>query len=1052
MFASLIISIKADIKRAKEKKQLRQKKKAQERIENNEGTASDEKIAKKPVKRSFYVFNKIKAAVVGFFESIPIVFILTKILIFVLIIALILAILAAFISTMAQAVTDMTVEASETLVFSNAFDEIKSESKAYSDGSIRTIITYTKKEVSSDDDSDDSSDDSGDDITITTNDVAFWCELSDAQIQKNIIEEMEKANKPKNEINMTANLARFIRMAYRVCYAGNETGTNPEKRILKNIEPYTLLGIVFYEKGYNWLQAQSGTAVTGNSAADYWCHYDKNNSEWKDYDVEKDNPGYDKMNIDDSVSGLFLYENKLNTEGERYYVDGPYSLSAWTKNRGEHKDGSDTVPVALAKALNGDVGKSLYTALTNPSGSYKAYDLSAFVIENGSEIKIKESEKTDNNGDGYAVASVLPSMILTALNFEANYVPAYQDRYESDVCEFNILAGTDEPSGDIVAYYLQTAIGLNSEIPGYTEVYNRYKRGLVNLAFYSYHHMSGFTSAIYNNLTLDGKIPTSDDWYKSQALILLSVIHSCKGNIAAVTLNDMRDVKSFTSKDFHPFSVDMTNYKSTIAGIWYWFYNKNEITYSEKTYTSTDFVTNVKCNPSDAELKFYDFTTFTSSDVVSPTLIGYALDNDILFKKNSTLKNKIITAQSIPADYESLDFYYPNLHAMLPEGIYAATTGNDLIYHFISAFGIGNSKPSSGTPGLAYDGKRWLTNGLFKGFDNKPQQGILPFLDVTIDDTKLVLGNTSDYKWELVLNEGVGYYKNDYTATHRGLDYVPKCISGATYDDYSMPLLTAAASLYENSGGKYTKLSDAFKKYGYKGTSDFYTDMRTQVSGLPENDFRIPIVSIADGYVKSISYSDVESSMPTSLGCCVSVRYIVLVGDTEEYIDVTYSHMGADLPFLWDREYLQGKLAAELAETGLLGISFNYPGKFRGSGDYFKIKCGDILGYTSSTGASSVGHLHFAMYDSEGKSEIDSDGSNERKGEICSALFGMRTGDWKMDGYYPFADEWLVKFYSRTNGKAFPDATVSYWNIPSDVLHKILLSPNLDAAAKLFTD
>ena len=1041
MFASLIISIKADIKRAKEKKQLRQKKKAQERIENNEGTASDEKIAKKPVKRSFYAFNKIKAAVVGFFESIPIVFILTKILIFVLIIALILAILAAFISTMAQAVTDMTVEASETLVFSNAFDEIKSESKAYSDGSIRTIITYTKKEVSSDDDSDDSSDDSGDEITITTNDVAFWCELSDAQIQKNIIEEMEKANKPKNEINMTANLARFIRMAYRVCYAGNETGTNPEKRILKNIEPYTLLGIVFYEKGYNWLQAQSGTAVTGNSTADYWCHYDKTSSTWTKCDVSEET-GYEFMNIDDSVTGLFLYEDEYKS-----YIDGPYSLSAWTKRRVEYA-GGDTVPTALATALNGEVGRPLYTALTKPSGSYKAYDLSAFVIENGSEIKIKESEKTDNSGDGYAVASVLPSMILTALNFEANYVPAYQKRYESDVCKFNILAGTDEPSGDIVAYYLQTAIGLNSEIPGYTEVYNRYRRGLVNLAFYSYHHMSGFTSAVYTDLTLGDKRPEEDDWYRSQALLLLSVIHSSKGNIAAVTLNDIRDVKSFTSDDFKPFSVDMTNYKSTIAGIWYRFYDTEKIEESEKTYTSTDFETNVSQKPTDAELKFYDFTTFaTTSEVVDPTLIGYALAKDILFEKKPELKAKIITAQSIPAYHK-----FSNLHAMLPEGIYAATTGNDLIYHFISAFGIGNSKPSSGTPGLAYDGKRWLTNGLFKGFDNKPQQGILPFLDVTIDDTKLVLGNTSDYKWELVLNEGVGYYKNDYTATHRGLDYVPKCISGATYDDYSMPLLTAAASLYENSGGKYTKLSEAFKKYGYKGTSDFYTDMRTQVSGLPENDFRIPIVSIADGYVKSISYSDVESSMPTSLGCCVSVRYIVLVGDTEEYIDVTYSHMGADLPFLWDREYLQGKLAAELAETGLLGISFNYPGKFRGSGDYFKIKCGDILGYMSSTGASSVGHLHFAMYDSEGKSEIDSDGSNERKGEICSALFGMRTGDWKMDGYYPFADEWLVKFYSRTNGKAFPDASVSYWNIPSDVLHKILLSPNLDAAAKLFTD
>lgn len=1038
MLISLFMSIKADIKRSKEKRQRKKKRLAQERLEQNKGTASDAITAKKPVKHSFYVINKIKAGFVGIIEAIPITVILVRLLIFVIILAMILAILASFVSTIAQAVTDITVAASEALNFSNAFEDMKSSSEMLSDGTVRTILKYNKTANPSDDGSDDTP---AAPITFETNDVAFWCSLSDAQIDEYIIKAMTDAGKDINQINKTANLARLIRMAYRICYAGDEDGTHPEKRILKNIEPYTLLGIPYFEKGYSWMQAQCGSAMggyEGSSSYDAWYHLDGDT--WTKYTVS-DSTAYKYMNIDDSVPEIFL--NTASSVGDCAFVDGPLSLSVWASLRTEYAN--KRVATDLAEAFSSlKDGQALYKALAEPSDSYKAYRLDAYVTKNDKSFSVKETEKTDNAGDGYALASVLPSMLLTALNFETGYVEHFKAVYEStkDV-SFNILAAKNTSEDfekgiteDVVEYYLTQVVGSSDGKKGSAE-YNRYRRALLNILYYSYHHLPGFTSAIYTKgLTLGNtnETGTADDWYKSHALVILSSLHISNGNPAAFTVGAIRNETTFTADDFVPFGVngiiyDGTTYKYAVAGAWSveFFGGKDDA--SIKTLTNID--------GKDTEVREKDFketvsfiakgytgirlydTAKASSEYLKNTLIGYALDKDALFKRNGNISYAIKTAQSIPMRYG--DFL--NLHSLCPEGLYATVVGNDIIYQFMSAFGVLSKASDDPMPGIDTKGTFWKTLGFYKGFDNQLQQGILPFKDVTDNDNLLVLGDTTSGKWELAVNEGTGYYRGG-TQDHRGIDYLPFRVNGtgAYYNDYALSTLYSCNALYDD-------IRSAFAKYGSGGKESLYKYYKDKDNSLPDKDFRIPLVSIADGYVQYISCTDRQPNMDGSLGCHVKVRYTVKVGKTYNEIDVTYSHMSSDLIFIWDK-----RLNGKIKDSGAYSWSF--------SEKEVKIKQGEVIGYMNTTGASATAHLHFAMSTPSGEKETGSEGA---KGKICASLFGMFNDNWVDSGFYPFSDQWLESFDTATD--AFSEST-EYYEIPSDVFSTILLSKSRDDAIK----
>lgn len=1037
MLISLFMSIKADIKRSKEKRQRKKKRLAQERLEQNKGTASDAKTAKKPVKHSFYVINKIKAGFVGIIEAIPITVILVRLLIFVIILAMILAILASFVSTIAQAVTDITVAASEALNFSNAFEDMKSSSEMLSDGTVRTILKYNKTANPSDDGSDDTP---AAPITFETNDVAFWCSLSDAQIDEYIIKAMTDAGKDINQINKTANLARLIRMAYRICYAGDEDGTHPEKRILKNIEPYTLLGIPYFEKGYSWMQAQCGSAVgyEGSSSYDAWYHLDGDT--WVKYTVS-DSTAYKYMNIDDSVPEIFL--NAASSVGDCAFVDGPLSLSVWASLRIEYAN--KRVATDLAEAFSSlKDGQALYKALAEPSDSYKAYRLDAYITKNDKSFSIKETEKTDNAGDGYALASVLPSMLLTALKFESDYVTHFKAIYEStkDV-SFKVLAAKNTSEDfekgiteDVVEYYLTQVVGSSDGKKGSAE-YNRYRRALLNILYYSYHHLPGFTSAIYTKgLTLGNtsETGTADDWYKSHALVILSSLHISNGNPAAFTVGAIRNETTFTADDFVPFGVngiiyDGTTYKYAVAGAWSveFFGGKDDA--SIKTLTNID--------GKDTEVREKDFketvsfiakgytgirlydTAKASSEYLTGTLIGYALNKDALFTRNSNIAYAIKTAQSIPMRYGN----FLNLHSLCPEGLYATVVGNDIIYQFMSAFGV-LSKPSDDPmSGIDTKGTFWKTLGFYKGFDNQLQQGILPFKDVTDNDNLLVLGDTTSGKWELAVNEGTGYYRGT-TQDHRGIDYLPFRMNGtgAYYNDYALSTLNSCNALYDD-------IRSAFAKYGSGGKESLYKYYKDKDNSLPDKDFRIPLVSIADGYVQYISCTDRQPNMNGSLGCHVTVRYTVKVGGTYNEVDVTYSHMSSDLIFIWDK-----RLNGKIKDSGAYSWSF--------SEKEVKIKQGEVIGYMNTTGASATAHLHFAMSTPSGKKETGSDGAT---GEICASLFGMFNDKWVDSGFYPFSDQWLESFDTATD--AFSESP-EYYEIPSDVFSTILLSKSRDDAIK----
>lgn len=1029
MLISLFMSIKADIKRSKEKRQRKKKRLAQERLEQNKGTASDAKTAKKPVKHSFYVINKIKAGFVGIIEAIPITVILVRLLIFVIILAMILAILASFVSTIAQAVTDITVAASEALNFSNAFEDMKSSSEMLSDGTVRTILKYNKTANPSDDGSDDTP---AAPITFETNDVAFWCSLSDAQIDEYIIKAMTDAGKDINQINKTANLARLIRMAYRICYAGDEDGTHPEKRILKNIEPYTLLGIPYFEKGYSWMQAQCGSAVgyEGSSSYDAWYHLDGDT--WVKYTVS-DSTAYKYMNIDDSVPEIFL--NAASSVGDCAFVDGPLSLSVWASLRTEYAN--KRVATDLAEAFSSlKDGQALYKALAEPSDSYKAYRLDAYITKKDKSFSIKETEKTDNAGDGYALASVLPSMLLTALKFESDYVKHFNAVYEGTVDgDFRLLAAknTSEEfekgiTDNVIEYYLTKVIDSPDGKKGSAE-YNRYRRALLNILYYSYHHLPAFDYIYADNIPLGNtnQTGTANDWFKSHALVILSSLHISNGNPAVFTVGTIRNEITFTDENFTPFNTDGVAYKYAIAGAWSADFFGDEDEPSTKTLTNIDgkatevqekdfkkAVSFIKQNYTG--IRLYD-TAKASSEYLTGTLIGYALNKDALFK-NGNISYAIITAQSLPMRYG-----FPNLHSLCPEGLYATVVGNDIIYQFMSAFGVLSKASDDPMPGIDTKGTFWKTLGFYKGFDNQLQQGILPFKDVTDNDNLLVLGDTTSGKWELAVNEGTGYYRGT-TQDHRGIDYLPFRMNGtgAYYNDYALSTLNSCNALYDD-------IRSAFAKYGSGGKESLYKYYKDKDNSLPDKDFRIPLVSIADGYVQYISCTDRQPNMNGSLGCHVTVRYTVKVGGTYNEVDVTYSHMSSDLIFIWDK-----RLNGKIKDSGAYSWSF--------SEKEVKIKQGEVIGYMNTTGASATAHLHFAMSTPSGKKETGSEGA---KGKICASLFGMLNDNWVDSGFYPFSDQWLESFDTATD--AFSESP-EYYEIPSDVFSTILLSKSRDDAIK----
>lgn len=1042
MLISLFMSIKADIKRSKEKRQRKKKRLAQERLEQDRGTASDAKTAKKPVKHSFYVINKIKAGFVGIIEAIPITVILVRLLIFVIILAMILAILASFVSTIAQAVTDITVAASEALNFSNAFEDMKSSSEMLSDGTVRTILKYNKTANPSDDGSDDTP---AAPITFETNDVAFWCSLSDAQIDEYIIKAMTDAGKDINQINKTANLARLIRMAYRICYAGDEDGTHPEKRILKNIEPYTLLGIPYFEKGYSWMQAQCGSAVgyEGSSSYDAWYHLDGDT--WTKYTVS-DSTAYKYMNIDDSVPEIFL--NTASSVGRCAFVDGPLSLSVWASLRTEYSDKNPKhVATELAEAFSSlKDGQALYKALAEPSDSYKAYRLDAYIQKKDSEFSVKASELKDNIGknnhaDGYALASVLPSMLLTALNFESDYVKHFNNVYEGTVDgDFRLLAAknTSEEfekgiTDNVIEYYLTKVIDSPDGKKGSAE-YNRYRRALLNILYYSYHHLPAFDYIYADNIPLGNtnQTGTANDWFKSHALVILSSLHISNGNPAVFTVGTIRNEITFTDEKFTPFNTDGVAYKYAIAGAWSADFFGDEDEPSTKTLTNIDgkatevqekdfkkAVSFIKQNYTG--IRLYD-TAKASSEYLTGTLIGYALNKDALFK-NGNISYAIITAQSLPMRYG-----FPNLHSLCPEGLYATVVGNDIIYQFMSAFGVLSKASDDPMPGIDTKGTFWKTLGFYKGFDNQLQQGILPFKDVTDNDNLLVLGDTTSGKWELAVNEGTGYYRGT-TQDHRGIDFLPFRVNGTgiLYDKYALSTLSSCNALYDD-------IQSAFAKYGSGGKESLYKYYKDKDNSLPDKDFRIPIVSIADGYVQSISCVNRIVNDGRTLGCHVKVRYFVRVGKNTSKIDVVYSHMGSDLIFLWDKR-LNGKLASAYASSG--AVSYEFKEK------EVKIKQGEVLGYMNTTGASATSHLHFAMYDEAGNAETGS--LPKTNGSICASLFGMFNDKWVDSGFYPFSDQWLESFDTETN--AFSESP-EYYEIPSDVFSTILLSKSRDDAIK----
>ena len=309
---------------------------AKRKIANGTATKEDEITARRLVIPTSG-FWRVFSGFFGFIESIPVTGLVIKIIAILLIVTFIVLMIQWIMTAIATSMVGIVSDAATAMNFKNPYlMSLDLSTELDEDGSFRKRIRYGTGEgvVPIVDPSDPS-------IIIPIfneiSDVEFWCNLSDDNIQRILDAWVDSGDlfytgsavtKNSAYYVFLANMFRFIRMAYRVCYAQDADG----QRIFKTIEPATLIGMMLQEKGYDWMRPDS-FSVDGKYGL--WVYTARDGSTFK-YNI--------LSNSTYSYADSFLYYSVDNWTSGRFsplysgaaYLDGPYSLTSIYLNESNH--------------------------------------------------------------------------------------------------------------------------------------------------------------------------------------------------------------------------------------------------------------------------------------------------------------------------------------------------------------------------------------------------------------------------------------------------------------------------------------------------------------------------------------------------------------------------------------------------------------------------------------------------------------------------------------------------------------------------------------------
>lgn len=1024
-------------------------------------------------KKKGNIVSTFIATIVEFAEGLPIAITLVQLVALFLALIIIVVIIINFI----MALMTLTIDTSTDVLledtafhFENAYE---TSFKDYIDskGIKHKSITVTVP-------SDDPDDPDGPKVVVMDN-IDFWLQLSDKDIEQYLVNDIEDANK---KVQAT-NFFRFIRMTYRVCYTKDENG----EYYLQGIDPEFLLGLAAFEKGYSWMQLYSEGNVAMEKHA--WATLNATNSNWVLHELPEDrNAVTESMlkyaNVDTAISGAFII-NPIAGTGQVYnFSDGPYSFSAAREyyNRGGYGTDSDNLTwFCDLFAQLAPVNK--YGEYVKAILSYPEYSELATLVD-FTTLKLDDDQH-------YLIGSLLFSTILTAIHYcEDWYDGTDNNRFTRRILDLVAIERTNYDGTNVkflgfnsaddfnyrnaLEYYLCKLLGKSSISD---EELFKYTRALAACTYYAYHHLPAYANANTNNYaalhaipigeevdtstmitTLErykGVQPLSTVFYTAQGLLATLVLAQADGDITNYTVAELEDDLDNTAIPIPTIYGDhMCVGKSGLSGSFFdGRIGKSWYDGLETLYEAFDAEkwSGYACVRWDLR------TTNGETEKLTTSIMGAAVKRyaDVKFDNGKTLA-ELLTPLNIEANNVNTDFN--NNRAEIVEGVLAPLLGGLITNRW---FNICSNrmvtiitKPKVET-GELLDGA-WL-------FPTSQTYAVSELANLSEGETKTItecalqqaMFVTLDYDPQTdgiqtstgetgYMSQGSGYYVDggehksfDFMITADGTDME---IGGANYlsleyyfeyVSYSKGFEGKAnnesynKSMYTTEG--YAKYLEALKNYEYNGHNIL-------------ND-RVSNRAIADGRIMGITYNVFGSNNATPQGNCVSIQYFIPYAAAEsgyKIIEVDVCHLSSDTGLYW-MDYLNtqyGITPEQFMEHSTVKKTVTYsnagynkvPTSMRNkkSKSYFVdlsqyeiyVPRGTHLGYISATGAASGPHYHGSIEGTAG-SGTDDKGVTCDNGLTYAQLFGLTDDTIRKENegisYYPFHRDWFTYYGSEVS-------------------------------------
>lgn len=887
-------------------------------------------------------FKKIITAITQFIASIPATLVVIKLVSIVLICAIVVNLLYSLLTSLANMLLETTVAEATLLNWTNPYlESLKTQEYLEEDGTYRTLI---KKVYETGNNDDDDNPDPPSPVNPTDpikptdpsvyTDVDLWCRLTDDQIEAFILSKGSQYSDLDNYC-YTFNIFRIIRMAYRICYATDADG----KRFIQ-CEPEVLLGVPQFEKGFEWLNYQSKKQKYSSTTYNW---YSKGTSGYTAVSTSLTNKTdvRNKCNVDNCYSDAFDTST---------WLDGPYSFTNADMSTCRTMFKTDFA-AAVGK---GSSYNALYKALVDGTETFSEADdyneysfCKDFLAIDGTTV---------NDPNDCFMNFMFPAMLLTAVNFDANYYKTkVPDTYDTNTSTYfwetvapliadGVISETSDLgskySYDIMFFlfamhYRITDVVKSSDLDSdMHNLYAAYRRQCIMALYYNYHHLPNFQN-VYSGVVFDTSPLTTnadgkyagEDWYACQLYLTFESVYLAGGNLANLSNNDYignpKDISALNSTWLPRNDADvMTAYKGGVGGEWMSYYDykngkayyEDDVNYAYEVHGYYDNgVDDLKDMISQGTYYGSAYTPFynSSSSKSLPSSLWYAV------QEQSTWLDAIdknLAPLSIASNfYKGYSYQYGNLHAFSVEGLMAYICGSDLQESCLNAIltNSGSSdKPSDDDPTAGE------VNGLIYG-----------------NTLSKILGSDTQSKMSAVSMNGVAAkYAIDaasgnvkYTGTNNTIFPLADCnntvegiqsgngnnlyLSSASGYYYVNGVLTTHAGLDIGGVGNSQTIiniySNATQDFWFNGDlDDVVTKIEAQSSDVTPLDVyagcRTPVVAMADGYITKIVFGYYSTCGNTEwvTGNTVVMSHCVrknMVSDiTQQSLDYTYGHISPD--------------------------------------------------------------------------------------------------------------------------------------------------------------